>query len=117
TICGAYYLIHNGYLDQKKSELEAKRSEIAIQNTKLEMDQMALIAKRDSLGGQIVEYTKQLQDREKAFQNVTGQLALAERRITEVEAKYDMYLKHEKALGTFAKVSAATKELPKSKRG
>jgi hypothetical protein len=81
------------------------------------MDQRDLIAKRESLGGQIVDYTKQLQDKEKELQKVLGRVALAEQKIKEVEAEYDIYVKQEKALEAFEMVSAATTQLPKNSPG
>ena len=88
----------NGFLDQKRSELEVKRTEISIQNVKLQLEQHDLIARRDTINAQIAQNEAALSAKTTELKSTQEQLRQTKTRLAEAETNLSAYVTHEWAV-------------------
>jgi hypothetical protein len=98
TISGAIFLMRNGFLDQKRSELEVKRTEISIQNVKLELEQRDLVARRDAIQNQISLTEESLRTTRAELLTSQSQLKDSLAKLADAQKNLAEYVAHEAAV-------------------
>ncbi|AWM39771.1 hypothetical protein GobsT_18670 [Gemmata obscuriglobus] len=107
TIIAGYMLYSTGVIDSKKSELEAKKSEVAMQVMKLEGDQKELVVKRDAINAEINQLKWVLKEKEADLAQTAKNLGAAQTEVSE---------KRKLAAGFALKLAGAEQELDKANK-
>jgi hypothetical protein len=110
TVTGAIILLASGLLDAKRSEVEVKRSEIAMQNVKLELEQRDLLARRATINEQIVQQENVLKSKELEIAGVRGRLGTATADLSKARENLATYVENERALALLTSYSRSLVE-------
>ena len=105
TVIAAILYFSTGVLDAKRSELETRRSELGIQNTKLELDQIDLLARRDVVSRQnnglkleIEQHQNRISKMQEQLDQARGELKHFTENLSDSERKLLAIQEHEKSV-------------------